>query len=129
MKYSFLISGGVVMIAIMADMLDYVLSEEHTVINGSHSLPHYAFRCKAYKKGSPLFPGQYVRFNPPQHVKDIAHELYPDLPLNISWIKQVHSIHQDLVFVLGTHPESFDSRQWGPLFIDEINEVCTGIPE
>ena len=124
-----LITIGLFLFMFIWAMTDYWITGEHVVMNITHSLPNRAFLCKAYDKKLSIIPGQYVRFHPPQRVKDVAHKSYPDLPLTISWIKQVDSVKEDAVFVLGTHPESFDSRHWGPLFISEIDETCTGIAE
>jgi type IV secretory pathway protease TraF len=103
------------------------LTGQHSTLNLTGSLPQWVFSCRPYHAGQQLAVGMYVRFVPPQHV----HEVLQAKGVNpqVRWIKRVKDVQQEegmatLVFVEGTHPKSFDSRQWGPLGLSAIQEVC-----
>jgi type IV secretory pathway protease TraF len=103
------------------------LTGQHTTLNLTGSLPQWAFSCRPYDARVLLTRGIYVRFLPPPHVHEVlqARGVSP----TIRWIKRVTEVWQEegreaRVFVEGTHPKSFDSRQWGPLRVSEIQEVC-----
>jgi type IV secretory pathway protease TraF len=101
---------------------------QHTTLNLSGSLPQWAFSCRPYNEAQPLGLDMYVRFRPPVRVVARLQARGVDVNPAIPWIKQVTMVWDDAdgqaMLVEGTAPDSFDSRQWGPLRTSEIQEVC-----
>jgi type IV secretory pathway protease TraF len=105
------------------------LTGQHTTFNLTGSLPQWAFSCRPYHAGQPLTAGMYIRFAPPPHVQELLRAVGVVIHPKVRWVKRVKEVwHEEgretVVFVEGTHPRSFDSRQWGPLVISDILERC-----
>lgn len=113
-----------VCLVMAALILHTAITGQHSTINLTSSLPQWVFSCRPYATGERLVVGIYVRFLPPQRVQALVHARGAAINTDIRWIKQVTAVDSELVFVQGTHQDSFDSRHWGPLLPTEIQEVC-----
>jgi type IV secretory pathway protease TraF len=105
-------------------ILHTALTGHHSTVNLSGSLPQWVFSCRPDDVSKPIKVGAYVRFLPPRRVQAMVRMRGKPINTGIPWIKQITAIGPSGVFVQGTHPDSFDSRHWGPLLRQEIQEVC-----
>ena len=116
--------AAAVCVTVGALILHTALTGHHSTINLTNSLPQWVFSCRPYTAEERLDVGMYVRFLPPEQAQAILRTAATRINLHVPWIKQVTAIGEGWVFVEGTHPDSFDSRRWGPLRLTQIQEVC-----
>lgn len=99
------------------------------VYNAGLSLPPGLYWCAPYWTTEDLPAGTIVYFLPPRRVTDAldVNPLYQSRlqEIHLPWMKYVSASEGDSVYVRGTHPDSLDSRAFGPIPRSSVQRTCT----